>query len=76
MTLSGDDEDGTGMLTILLGQTCSGYDAGAVATSLMYLLADCALQAGVPKRILLAEVYETLGDFYDSLSGGSQQRSN
>lgn len=62
LELEGDTPEGLGALTIMLGQTCSGYNMGTVVSALMYLLADCAKQADVPTDQFVAEAYVALLD--------------
>ena len=67
LTFDDDEAEGFGALTIMMGQVCSGYEMGTVVTTLLYLLADCAAQSGVPKHEFLAQAYESLSNLYDSM---------
>lgn len=67
LELEGDNSEGLGALTVMLGQACSGYGAGTVVSALMYLLVDCGTQHNIPKAEFLAEVYNYLSDLYDDM---------
>lgn len=69
LELDGDEPEGLGALTIMLGQTCSGYDMSTVMTSLLYVMTDCAVQGNIPKHEFLAQAYESLSNFYDMMEG-------
>lgn len=74
LDFDGDDDDGTGALTMMVGQLCNGYTASTVMCAMMYIMADCAVQSHVPKAEFLARVYEDLGNYYDDM-GGNDGRS-
>lgn len=76
LVMEGDEPEGFGTLTVLLGQTCSGYEMATVVTSLLYLLADCGAQSNVPKHEFLAQAYESLSNLYDNMEIGNGNRSH
>jgi hypothetical protein len=69
LDFDGDEPEGLGALTIMLGQTCSGYEMGTVVTSMIYILTDCAIQGGIPKHEFLAQAYESMSNIYDMMEG-------
>ena len=71
-----DEPEGLGALTVMLGQTCSGYEMGTVVTALLYLLADCGAQSGVPKHEFLAQVFESLSNIYADMENTDGSRSH
>lgn len=76
LVVEDDEPEGLGILTVLLGQTCAGYEMGTVVTSLLYLLADCAAQSNVPKHEFLAQAYESLSNLYDDMENSNGNRSH
>lgn len=72
----GDTSEGLGALTVMLGQTCSGYEMGTVVTALLYLLADCAVQGNIPKHEFLAQVFESLSNIYTDMENTDGSRSH
>lgn len=74
LSFDGDEPEGLGALTIMLGQTCAGYEMSTVVTALLYLLADCAVQSNVPKAEFLAQAYESLSNVYDDMENPDASR--
>lgn len=73
MVIDDEYDDRYSYLTIALGQQCSGHKMATIIPAMISIMADCAVQSGIPKQLFLAQVYETLSNMYDSIIESEDQ---